>query len=367
MKEVSVIIPIYKAKNFLVPCISALKRQGLDDMEIILVDDCSPDDTYECALELFRNDEMVSVFRQEKNGGPGPARNKGMEMARGRYICFCDVDDLYVDGSISEMLHEAENYNADVYCSNEFYFTVVDPVPDDLSALKEDQLLKIGFITREEGAKEGRCELAGSMKERLDRWLIHRYHWSVFGKLFKADFLRAEDIRFTDARLGEDQLFMLKALIRAGIYVDQVKSPYIYRAGNVSSSTRGTRNPGIFLNSVKAILDSFDAIDDCVAGISFFDEYPEYEQKLKDFHVRILEEAYAVPEYLKIGREVLSENKDIETLFSSYFGNKGAFVKKTLFDAYEGGSAEGAFEAIVAYENLKQKKGEVKSGFLPLL
>ena len=366
MPKVSVIVPLYRAKNFLVPCVSALKRQGISDMEILLVDDCSPDDTYACALELFGNDEKVRVIRQAENGGPGKARNKGIELAKGEYICFCDVDDLYVDGAVSGMLYEAERLDADVYCSNEFYLTVVDPLPDDLSVLPEANLLKVGFISMEESRSEGKCEIAGSIKERMDLWLEHRYHWSVFGKIFKTDFLRAADIRFSDARLGEDQLFMLKALIKAGIYVDQVKATYIYRAGNTSSSSRGSGNPGVFLDAERAIFKSIDVIDDAVRNIPFFDEHPEYTDRLKAFHIKGLEDGYAVPKFLQIGRAALSRNEAVEALFSEYFGTKGSFVKKTLFDAYGGRSADASFEAFVAYENLK-KLQEAAQGFFSLL
>ena len=367
MPKVSVIVPLYKAKPYLVPCVSALKRQGISDMEILLVDDCSPDDTWTFARELFQGDGMVRVFRQEKNGGPGKARNTGMEKAAGRYLCFCDVDDLYVDGAVSQMLQEAERFDADVYSSNEFYLTVVDPLPDDLSVLKEENLLKVGFLPEEESLREGRSELAGSTRERIERWLGHRYHWSVFGKLFKADFLRKEKIRFSDVRLGEDQLFLMEALLKAGVYVDQVKAPYIYRAGNTSSVSRGTRNPGVFVDAVRAILGSMDVLDAIFGDIQFFDRFPEYRERLRAFHIEGLESGYAVPKYLEIGRDELSMNRELDTLLSGYFGKKASFVKRTLFDAYDGRSAEASFEAFVQYESLKKRKETTKSGFYSLL
>ena len=143
MPEVSVIVPLYRARTYIAPCVRSLKRQGLTDMEILLVDDCSPDDTYACAMKLFGDDPMVRVIRQEKNGGPGKARNRGIQEAGGRYVCFCDVDDLYVDGAVSGMFREAQKLHADVFSCSEFYLTVADPLPDDLSALREENLLKV--------------------------------------------------------------------------------------------------------------------------------------------------------------------------------------------------------------------------------
>lgn len=358
MPQLSVIVPLYKAGQYIAPCVRALKRQGLEDMEILLVDDCSPDDTYACALALSEDDPMVRVVRQEKNGGPGKARNRGIREAGGRYVCFCDADDLYVDNALSAMLQDAERLQADVFCGNEFYLTAADPLPVDLSRLKEENLLKVGFLTREESMQEGRCELAGSMKERMDRWLAHRYHWSVFGKLFRTDFLREAGISFPDIRLGEDHLFVLNALLKARVYADQVRSPYIYRTGNVSSISRGNKNPGVFLNAMRAIFESFDLIDTALEGIGFFEEHPEYIHSLKAFHIRRLEEGFAVPKYHEIGREALSSNEEVQALFSRYFGKMGSFVEKTLFDSYDLRGTDAAFESFFRYENLKRLREE---------
>ena len=365
MPEVSVIVPLYRARTYIAPCVRSLKRQGLTDMEILLVDDCSPDDTYACAMKLFGDDPMVRVIRQEKNGGPGRARNRGIMEAKGRYVCFCDADDLYVDGAISGMLQEAERLHADVFSCKEFYLTVSDPLPDDLSALKEENLLKVGFLTREQSLQEGESEFAGSMKERLERWFAHRYHWSVFGKLFRTDFLREADVRFSDIRLGEDHLFIMEALLKAGTYVEQVRSPYIYRTGNVSSVSRGSGNPGVFLNAMRAIFESFDLINAALEGIPFFDEHPEYIHRLKAFHIRRLEQGFAVPKYYEIGREILSSNEEVDALVSRYFGARGSFVKKTLFDAYDGREADSAFESFFRYDNLKKLRE--KSEFFSFL
>lgn len=354
MPAISVIVPLYKAKQYIEPCVRALKRQGLADMEILLVDDCSPDDTYASAQELFVDDPMVRVLRQEKNGGPGKARNRGILEAEGRYVCFCDADDLYVDNVLSAMLQEADRLHADVFCSNEFYLTIADPLPVDLSVLKEENLLKVGFITREESLQEGRCELAGSMEERLDRWLAHRYHWSVFGKLFRTDFLRENGILFSDLRLGEDHLFVLKALLKASVYAVQTGSSYIYRTGNVSSISRGGKDPGVFLNALSAIFESFDLIDEATGDIPFFEAHPEAMQRLEAFHIRRIEDGFAVPKYHEIGRELLFSNEEVKALFSRYFGKMGAFIEKTLFDAYDGRGADAAFESFFRYENLKR-------------
>ena len=364
MPKVSIIVPMYAAKQYIVPCVLSLRRQGLSDMEILLVDDCSPDDTYHHAKELFRGNETVRVLQTKKNGGPGFARNLGMEEAAGEYICFCDVDDIYVDGSISEMLKVAKRLYADVYSSDAFYVTVAEaPLPEDLHELKEENLLKLGCITPEDALSEGRIELAGAMEERLEQWLGHRYHWSVCGKLFRAAFLRKEGIRFPAVSIGEDHLFMLKALLRAKVYANEVRAPYIARTGsNVQSVSRNRKDPGIFIRSMRSILMAPDIIDDCL-GVRF----PAYRKRLTEFHIRAIEECFAVQKYKEIGREKLSRNKELKHLFYEFFGEKGDFVKKTLLDAYEARPAGLSLEDCTQYECLKALKEATGEGLYSLL
>ena len=71
MIRVSVIVPMYCAKSVMEPCVSALLRQGLEEMEIILVDDCSPDDTYEYACRIYQDNPKIRVLQAAQNGGPG--------------------------------------------------------------------------------------------------------------------------------------------------------------------------------------------------------------------------------------------------------------------------------------------------------
>ncbi len=371
MPAISFVVPIYKAGKYVGPCVASLLRQGVEDLEILLIDDCSPDDTYEYTKELFRDDGRVRVIRQEKNGGPGQARNRGIEEATGDYICFADVDDIYADGAAREMLDVAVRHDADVYYSNELYFTVAESLPDDLSGLSKDHLIRFGFLTEAEAGEEGKITLAGAMQERVENWLEHRYHWTAFGKLFRRSFLQGQGIRFPQIKLGEDQLFTLNALIHAPVFLTQNRCFYIYRAGSVNSLSRGSRNVKVFVDGLRSLFGSIEWMSGMFAGIPYFEQHPEAVKTLIDYQVSTTENEFTIPKYQEIGRDELTKSGEVHKVFTEFFGKKGAFVEKTLFDAYDGKDRaikeEDKADGAEVYHSLKKMKDEVGDGIFCLL
>ena len=123
--KVSIIIPIFKVRNFIERCVCSLFEQTLTDVEYIFVDDASPDDSIailKACLERYpERKEQVTILRHEENKGLTAARNTGLAYATGEYIAHCDSDD-YVDRNMYQKLYDkASETNADlVFC--DFYF-----------------------------------------------------------------------------------------------------------------------------------------------------------------------------------------------------------------------------------------------------
>ena len=90
--SVSVIVPVYKAESFLSNCINSILNQTYRDLEVILVDDGSPDFSGQICEEYAEKDGRVKVIHQ-KNAGAAAARNCGLKAAAGKYIAFVDSDD----------------------------------------------------------------------------------------------------------------------------------------------------------------------------------------------------------------------------------------------------------------------------------
>ncbi|MFA6831758.1 MAG: glycosyltransferase [Bacteroidaceae bacterium] len=120
--KVSIIVPIYNVEVFFEECVDSLIHQTLKEIEIILVDDESPDHCPALCDEYARKDKRIRVIHK-KNGGLGFARNSGMEIATGDFIAFVDADD-FVDIHMFEKLYRlAVEYNADeVKCGSKRYY-----------------------------------------------------------------------------------------------------------------------------------------------------------------------------------------------------------------------------------------------------
>ncbi len=99
---VSVIVPVYKSRETLVRCVESLRNQTIEELEIILVDDGSPDGSGKICTELSKEDARIRVIHKE-NGGVSSARNAGIEKAKGEYLLFADSDD-YVEPDLVEKL-----------------------------------------------------------------------------------------------------------------------------------------------------------------------------------------------------------------------------------------------------------------------
>lgn len=92
MPEISVIVPVYKVEKYLDRCIESIVNQTYPDLELILVDDGSPDNCPALCDAWAERDERIRVIHK-KNGGLSSARNAGMDVMCGKYVCFIDSDD----------------------------------------------------------------------------------------------------------------------------------------------------------------------------------------------------------------------------------------------------------------------------------
>lgn len=121
MTKISIIIPIYNVEKYLDRCMESLLGQTLQDIELIMVDDGSPDRCPQMCEEYARKDSRIKVIHKS-NAGLGHARNSGLEVATGEFVAFIDSDD-YVDTSMFEILYkEALKTRADaVFCAYQIH------------------------------------------------------------------------------------------------------------------------------------------------------------------------------------------------------------------------------------------------------
>ncbi len=113
MPKVSVIIPVYNAAPFLHQCLDSIVHQTLTDIEIILVNDGSTDDSNNILNECSSKDNRISIINQE-NKGAGAARNSGLRLATGKYLSFLDADDFFEPEMLEKLYNKCEETGADI-------------------------------------------------------------------------------------------------------------------------------------------------------------------------------------------------------------------------------------------------------------
>lgn len=142
MKKISIIVPIYNAEEHLDRCVKSILTQTVEDLELILVDDGSNDNSLNICKEYEKKDQRVRVVHQE-NAGVSAARNHGIELAEGKYIGFVDSDDWIESLMYERLLKEAKKTNADVImCDATTVYSNGRTQVDTITQLSINQILK---------------------------------------------------------------------------------------------------------------------------------------------------------------------------------------------------------------------------------
>lgn len=120
MGKISIIVPVYNSENFLEKCIISILNQAYSNLEIILVNDGSTDNSLSICYRYKKIDDRVKVINKE-NGGVASARNEGLKIASGEFIGFVDSDDYIHPSMYYDMLRYAKSYNAEIVECGYFY------------------------------------------------------------------------------------------------------------------------------------------------------------------------------------------------------------------------------------------------------
>jgi len=200
MTEVSVIIPCYNSSEFIESTINSLLKQTFKDCEYIFIDDGSSDKTSEIISSYQSADSRIVLVKKE-NGGVSSTRNKGLSLAKGRYILFCDSDDILFDDSIELMLKNIKQFEADVCFGTYITFE------KDFSAHIERKSFKTLKLNKY------------SMQKELS--LCKKIQNHLWGKMFKASVLKK--YTFNESyRVWEDirELYRILDLCDSGVFLN---------------------------------------------------------------------------------------------------------------------------------------------------
>ncbi|MBR2403925.1 MAG: glycosyltransferase [Lachnospiraceae bacterium] len=188
MKKVSIIVPVYNAATYLERSLKSICEQTYQDLEIILIDDGSTDNSLACCQSWKQKDNRIVVYHQA-NAGVSAARNRGLDIATGEYIMFVDADDWIAPDMVQALYGLAVEHNADVSTCDYL------EVPETKEYLAEKQ------EKEERGCKED-IKIA---TEKVESGLQLLLPWAVYCKMYRKEIL--ESIRFESYKIAEDLLF----------------------------------------------------------------------------------------------------------------------------------------------------------------
>lgn len=222
---ISVIIPVYNVEKYLRECLESIINQTFSEIEIICINDGSTDNSSGILEEYKKIDERIIVLTQD-NSGASVARNTGLRMARGRYICFVDSDDMLIPTALEKLFETSEKDKLDIlfFCPQMLY-------EDEKMKLKNN--LDEYFDKKNEylGVKTGRqlfCEMQENNEFVLAGCLC----------FLKRDFMENNKIFFYEGIIFEDNIFLIQCCLlamRTSFIVDKL---YIYRIRKDSVMTR---------------------------------------------------------------------------------------------------------------------------------
>ena len=224
---ISVIVPIYNVEKYLRRCIDSLVEQTYTNLEIILVDDESPDNCGKICDEYAKKDKRIVVIHK-RNGGLSDARNRGLEEAKGKYIGFIDSDD-YINKNMYKVLYtNMKKNNADISICN---FSLVD---DKGNKYKEEKQLNNEIKIY-------------SKKEALENLLIEKdYTNHAWNKLYNKKLFKNGKIQYPEGKIWEDIATTYLLFENANKVVYQNVSLYYYTQRN-NSIMKGINREKIIL------------------------------------------------------------------------------------------------------------------------
>lgn len=221
MELVSVIVPIYNVEKYLERCIESIRKQTYTEIEIILVDDGSLDNSGVICDKYIEIDDRIVVIHK-KNGGLGDARNVGVEKAKGKYILFVDSDDRIHEKLVEETVREAEKNQADI--------VIFDYIGEEIDGRLND-CFTFDFPERKVmNAAEQKNLIMNSC--------------SAINKLILKKTWLSQELKFPIGKHYEDLATIPKLMVQAErvIYIKEVYYYYLMREGSIMHSKNFERN-----------------------------------------------------------------------------------------------------------------------------
>ena len=244
--KVSVIIPAYNTEKYIGKAIDSALAQTLPEIEVIVVDDCSTDNTVEIVKGF--TDPRLKLLLNSENMGAGGARNKAIQAAKGKWIAVLDSDDWYAPQRLEVLVNLAEQKNADFIADDSYLIeegsttpwgTIISESGEQVTAIK--QIKAADFVLSDIEGKKG-------------------LQLGFTKPLFKREFLLKHQIKYQDIKVTQDFWFDMQCFLHGARFFLVPEAYYFYLA-----------RPGSLVSS-----DKIERLEEEFLAINNFLKYEEY-------------------------------------------------------------------------------------------
>lgn len=234
--KVSIIVPVYNTEQYLEECLDSIQKQSYKNIEVILVDDGSKDQSGAICDRYAAADDRFVVLHNT-NHGVSYSRNHGLKVATGEYICFVDSDDMVDENYVQFLLDAAQKYQADVVCCSMVRF-YEDGQREEVHLWEKDRCFSTNEIFDYAAGKE------------------KTFVGYVWGKIYTARIIKENGIVFDEnIQICEDSLFAYQVLSASTTNVVIPQMLYVYRIRQGSATTDALKRP----DHIRSKLYAFEA------------------------------------------------------------------------------------------------------------
>lgn len=217
-EKISIIIPVYNLENYIERCLQSVINQTYKNLEIIIVDDGSTDNSSNIINKYTAKDKRISYYKQV-NKGPGSARNLGIEKCSGSWIAFVDGDDYLDKNYLKYMISETKKNNCDLVLCN-----FKTDVSNNYRNMQKAQMYS------------KKADIANFLL--IDTWKNKMCTFTAFGKLYKSKLIKEKNIRFPDKFYNaEDLIFSIDYwyTVKSFIYINKPLYTHIIHKNSLST------------------------------------------------------------------------------------------------------------------------------------
>ena len=224
--KISVIVPVYNVEKYLEKCVNSILNQTFKDFELILIDDCSPDNSGRMCDEF--NDERIKVIHLKKNEGISNVRNTGLQATKGEYIFFVDSDDFIGADTLKEVVEIIDENNSDIVIFGYKKILEID------GAIKSEQ-----DVSYKDCNLKSKKEIADVVLDLKKLTLID----AACNKFYKASVIKNNNLKYPYGEIYEDTEFNLQILSYINSMTVINKCYYNYMQRESSGSITKSYNP----------------------------------------------------------------------------------------------------------------------------